>query len=113
MPTVYKICAKADWQAAELQGDYAGSAGDRRDGFIHLSAGDQLQGTLQRHFAGQAGLVLIAFDAEGLDGLKWEPSRGGALFPHVYGNISPAKAHWVKDLPLIDGRHHLPGGLAP
>ena len=100
MTHVYKICRRVDWSLAESAGSYRGSADDLRDGFIHLSAANQLEVTLDRHFAGQTGLVLIAFEDSALDGLKWEPSRGGALFPHVYGTLPAAQALWVKDLPL-------------
>jgi uncharacterized protein (DUF952 family) len=111
MTVVYKICAAAEWREAEARGNYSGSADDNRDGFIHLSGADQLPGTLERHFAGQSGLVLIAFNASDFDGLKWEPSRGGALFPHVYGELPAARALWVKDLPLAAGRHALPAAV--
>ena len=100
MTQVYKICRMEDWSLAKSAGSYRGSADDLRDGFIHLSAANQVEGTLDRHVAGQTGLVLIAFEDSALDGLKWEPSRGGALFPHVYGTLPAAKALWVKDLPL-------------
>ena len=103
MSLVFKICPRAAWDDACRTGRYCGSADDARDGFIHLSAQDQVAGTLARHFAGQEGLVLIAFDASNLAGLKWEASRGGALFPHVYGTLPTAAARWVKDLPLPEG----------
>lgn len=74
-------------------GAYRGSADDVRDGFIHLSAESQVEVTLRRHFAGQSDLVLVAFDASTLgEALRWEPSRDGALFPHLYGPLSPALA---------------------
>lgn len=100
MNHVYKICAKIDWQTACAAGAYAGSADDLRDGFIHLSAAHQVEATLARHFSGQSNLVLIAFEESTLAGLKWETSRGGQLFPHVYGTLPTAKVLWVKDLPL-------------
>lgn len=100
MNHVYKISPKIDWQTACAAGAYAGSADDLRDGFIHLSAAHQFEATLARHFAGQSNLVLIAFEESTLAGLKWETSRDGQLFPHVYGMLPTAKALWVKDLPL-------------
>jgi uncharacterized protein (DUF952 family) len=100
MTLVYKICPRSDWQRAEAAGSYRGSIDDQRDGFIHLSAGPQVEGTLTRHFSGQSDLVLVAFDEQSLAGLRWEASRGGALFPHVYGVLPVAQALWVKDLPL-------------
>jgi uncharacterized protein (DUF952 family) len=111
MTRVFKICQRAEWDLAAARGTYEGSAADHRDGFIHLSAADQLPGTLERHFAGQEGLVLIAFDDQDLAALRWEPSRGGALFPHVYGPLPVSRARWVKDLPHDRGRHRLPEGL--
>lgn len=102
MNHVYKICSRGDWQEACERGAYTGSADDRRDGFIHLSAAHQVEATLARHFAGQSDLVLVAFAENNLVGLKWEASRGGQLFPHVYGTLPAAKAVWVKDLPLSE-----------
>lgn len=113
--TVYKILDEAEWRAAQLTGSYAGSADDLRDGFIHLSTGAQLAGTAARHFAGKTGLVLVALDAVSLgDALEWEPSRGGAPFPHLYGAMPVALARSVVPLPLgTDGVPILPEGLAP
>lgn len=108
MRFLFKICSRQDWASAVAHGHYAGSALDRRDGFIHLSSDAQVQETAARHFAGQEGLVLVALPVSGLDGLRWEPSRGGDLFPHVYGTIPVTKALWVKDLPLAHGAHVFP-----
>ncbi|MGV1014802.1 MAG: DUF952 domain-containing protein [Methyloceanibacter sp.] len=107
---VYKIMTEAAFEAAMRAGRFQGSADDLRDGFIHLSAAHQLTGTLAAHFAGQADLVLLALDSGRLgDGLKWEPSRGGALFPHLYAPLDLAALLWVEPLPLdADGRHVLP-----
>lgn len=112
---VYKILAADEWQAAKRAGSYAGSADDARDGFIHLSTADQLAGTAARHFRGKPGLVLVAFDAASLGpGLKWEPSRGGALFPHLYAVLPTAPALRVEPLPLDpDGVPVLPQDLGP
>ena len=83
---VYKVLRAVEWRQAQAQGTIAGSADDLRDGFIHLSTRAQLAGTLDRHFAGETGLIVLEIAADSLkDGLKWEPSRGGALFPHLYG----------------------------
>ena len=83
---VYKVLRASEWQEAQTQGFIAGSADDLRDGFIHLSTRSQLAGTLERHFAGETGLVLLEIAADRLNAdLKWEPSRDGALFPHLYG----------------------------
>lgn len=97
---VYKICSRAEWQDALALGRYCGSADDVRDGFIHMSTEQQLEGTASKHFAGKPDLVVVAFDADRLGaGLKWEPSRGGALFPHVYEGLDPRQALWVKPMP--------------
>lgn len=108
---VYKIAPRLVWEAAARDGCYRGSPDDRRDGFIHLSGGAQLAGTLARHYAGQSDLVLIAYEAASLAGaLKWEPSRGGDLFPHVYGPLDPSAALWVRPIAVgADGRHAVPG----
>lgn len=113
--TVYKILAAAEWQAAQRSGSYAGSVDDARDGFIHLSTAAQLAGTAARHFAGKTDLVLVAFEAASLgSALKWEPSRGGALFPHLYGALPAALATSTLPLPLgPDGVPIIPEGLAP
>lgn len=89
---IYKILPTSEWATAEALGHYDGSADDHRDGFIHLSSGDQVVETAARHFTGQTGLSLLTVDPDRLgDDLRWEPSRGGALFPHLYGTL-PAHA---------------------
>ena len=108
MNLVYKICSRAEWDAAEGLGRFTGSTADLADGFIHLSAGNQMRETAARHFKGMEGLVLVAFRGDDLDGLRWEPSRGGALFPHVYGSLPTTKALWVRPLNLVDGVHRFP-----
>jgi uncharacterized protein (DUF952 family) len=112
---VYKILTKPAFEEASAKGRFDGSPVDLRDGFIHLSAGNQVAGTLAAHFAGQAGLVLLAVDTEACGGrLKWEPSRGGELFPHLYGPLDLSHAVWTADLPLgEDGVHRLPADVAP
>lgn len=108
---VYKILPRRAWQAALAAGRYDGSADDARDGFIHLSAADQLAGTAAKYFRGEPDLVLVTFAADALGpALRWEPSRGGDLFPHVYGALDPASAVAVEDLPLgPDGVPLVPG----
>jgi uncharacterized protein (DUF952 family) len=109
---VYKICARAAWEAALAAGRFEGSADDRRDGFIHLSAAGQVADTAARHFAGAGDLVLVAVDAGRLGAaLRWEPARGGALFPHLYAALPVDAALWTRPLPLEDGRHVLPPEL--
>jgi uncharacterized protein (DUF952 family) len=110
MPTIYKICTAAEWHAAEHAGAYRGSAVDHRDGFIHFSTAEQATETAARHFAGQLDLVVLAVDAATLgERLKWEPSRGGALFPHLYGELPLSAVLRVDPLPLdASGRHVFP-----
>ena len=110
MPTIYKICPASLWREAESAGTFRGSAVDLRDGFIHFSSAAQVAETAAKHFAGQHDLVLLHVDAARLGAaLKWEPSRGGALFPHLYGDLDPAAVTKVDALPLgPDGRHQIP-----
>ena len=110
MTTIYKICPTLEWREAELSGIYSGSAVDRRDGFIHFSTAEQAAETAAKHFAGQRDLVLVAVDAAKLGKrLKWEPSRGGALFPHLYGALELGNVLSVAPLPLDEhGRHAFP-----
>jgi len=89
MTTIYKICPAVLWRNAVRDGWFRGSADDLRDGFIHFSTGAQVRGTAAKYFAGQRDLLLLGVDTERLgDRLKWEPARGGALFPHLYGDMA-------------------------
>jgi uncharacterized protein (DUF952 family) len=110
LTTIYKICERRAWQAAEVGRAFGGSADDARDGFIHFSTADQLAETVAKHFARQPDLILVAVDAAQLGPqLKWEPSRGGALFPHFYGTLPLDAVRWVRPLPdEVDGRRPLP-----
>jgi uncharacterized protein (DUF952 family) len=110
MPTIYKIAPEALWRAAEACGLFMGAPVDLADGFIHFSTAVQARETAARHFAGQSGLLLAAFDADALGAaLQWEVSRGGALFPHLYGPLPVSQVLWVKPLPLgVDGAHVFP-----
>jgi uncharacterized protein (DUF952 family) len=107
---IYKILTAADWQAAERDGVFKGASIDLTDGFIHFSTAEQAAETAAKHFTGQAGLVLVAVDAETLGpALKWEVSRGGQLFPHLYESLPTRQAAWAKPLPLgPDGKHVFP-----
>jgi uncharacterized protein (DUF952 family) len=96
---VYKVCVAAEWRVAVASGLYRGSAVDRRDGFIHFSTGAQLAETIRHHFAGQRDLMLVAVSPADLGPqLRWEPSRGGQLFPHLYGDLPVALARRVTPL---------------
>jgi len=108
--TIFKIVNEAEWRAVEAQSHFNGSAVDLKDGFIHFSTAEQLYETAERHFARQDNLLLLAVNAESLgDALKWEPSRGGALFPHLYARLALAAVKWKASLPLDKaGRHVFP-----
>jgi len=110
LTTIYKICARAEWRNAEIGGRFCGTPTDTRDGFIHFSTAAQLSETAAKHFAGAADLMLLAVDAEALDGqLRWEAARGGDLFPHLYGPLPLAAVRWARPLPdEIDGRRLFP-----
>ena len=110
---VYKISDSVQWAAAAKLGVFAGSSDDRRDGYIHLSTGAQVAETARRYFANQPDLVLAAFDPLNLgDKLRWEPSRGGDLFPHLYVPLPTVNAIWVRPLPLdASGIPIVPEGL--
>ena len=111
MTLVFKICSAPEWSRALAAGSFEGSAADNAEGFIHLSAAHQLRETLARHFKGRDNLVLVAFDAGELAGLRWESSRGGDLFPHAYASLPAAAALWVQPLPLADGMHVFPENM--
>jgi uncharacterized protein (DUF952 family) len=108
--TIYKICERTAWEEAEAAGRYAGSRVDHRDGFIHFSSAAQLEGTAAKHFAGLSDLVLVAVDGDALGGaLKWEASRGGELFPHLYAALALSAVLWVRPLAdEIEGRRAFP-----
>ncbi|MEP3280115.1 MAG: DUF952 domain-containing protein [Stappiaceae bacterium] len=105
---VYKIVPQILWQEAERVGVFTGAAIDLSDGFIHFSTSDQVRETAAKHFAGQRDLLLVAIDVPALgDDLKWEVSRGGALFPHLYADLPMAAVIWMKPLPIGDDGLHL------
>lgn len=110
---IYHVCRREEWDAGVRAGRYAGSAQDIADGFIHFSGAAQVVASVAKHRAGQDGLVIVEVDAARVGaGLKWEVSRGGALFPHVYGGLDVTAATRVADLPLgPDGLHVFPWGL--
>jgi uncharacterized protein (DUF952 family) len=98
---IYKIMSQADWRTFEAAGVYDGSADDARDGFIHFSSAEQLRETAAKHFGSRDDLMLLVVDAGALgEALKWEPSRGGALFPHLYGPLPLIAVNEAALLPL-------------
>lgn len=113
MDLIYKIAPAEAWQEALAKGAFEGSGPDLADGFIHFSTGAQVEETAAKWFLGQQDLVLIAVDAQALGtALRYEPSRGGALFPHLYGPLPVEAVVFAKPLPLrADGRHDFSGLL--
>jgi uncharacterized protein (DUF952 family) len=111
---VYKVCPRSAWTEALAAGRYTGSADDLRDGYIHFSSKAQLAGTLAKYFRGQPNLVLVAIATDPLGGaLRWEPSRGGDLFPHLYTALPVSAALTVHHLALgPDGIPQLPEEIA-
>lgn len=107
---IYKICPAGLWREAERVGVFSGAPVDFSDGYIHFSDAAQVAETAARHFAGVTDLVLLAVDAAALGpALRYEPSRGGAMFPHLYGKLPLSAVRWAKPLPLgADGRHVFP-----
>ncbi len=93
---VYKIFRRAEWEVLASRGETDGAPVDRADGFIHLSTSEQLAATAARHFADERDLVVAALEADGLDPLRWEPSRGGVLFPHLYRKLAAADVAWSR-----------------
>ena len=111
---IYKIVSKTEWDDACRGGVFDGASVDRADGFIHLSAAHQVRETAAKHFDGRRDLLLVAFDPASLgDALRWEVSRGGDRFPHLYAPLTTALALWAKPLPLTaEGAHAWTGLLA-
>ncbi len=110
MSNIYKIVPRSLWEKAEAEGVFTGAPIDLEDGYIHFSTASQVAQTAALHFAGQADLLLVAIDGDRLgDALKYEPSRGGDLFPHLYGDLRLEQVLWVRPMPLSpDGAHDLP-----
>ncbi|GGE30463.1 hypothetical protein GCM10007276_04580 [Agaricicola taiwanensis] len=107
---IFKIMTADQWNAARRQGCFSGAPVDLADGYIHFSTAAQAAETARRHFAGMSDLVVVAVEPSALgDALRWEPSRGGDLFPHLYGTLHLAAVRWAQPLPLdSDGAHHFP-----
>lgn len=109
---IYKIFRAAEWADLRKNKDTDGAPIDLADGFIHLSTAQQVAQTAALHFTDQADLFLIAVETDALgDALKWEPSRGGALFPHLFRTMQLADVVWAQPLPLVEGAHQFPAGM--
>lgn len=106
---IYKILRAEEWRSLQEQGETPGAPIDVADGFVHFSTAEQAAETAAKHFAGAEGLRLLALEADALgEALKWEVSRGGAEFPHLYAPLRLADVVWDADLPLVDGAHVFP-----
>ncbi|BCP51679.1 dihydroorotate dehydrogenase [Kaistia sp. 32K] len=108
MTIIFKIAPETLWREAKDAGVFTGAPIDVADGYIHFSSAEQVRETAERYFGGQPHLVLVAVDGDKLgDRLKWEASRGGALFPHLYGPLEFSSVIWTKALPLGNDGHHV------
>ena len=108
---IYKILRADEWAQLQAAGATQGAPIDLADGFIHFSTAATVEKTVALYFAGIEGLVLVAVEGDGLDALKWEPSRGGDLFPHLFRDLTMADVVWSRPLPIVDGVHEF-GELA-
>ncbi len=105
---IYKIFRADEWRALEAKGETLGAPIDLTDGYVHFSTAEQAAETATKYFAGVEGLMLLAVEAEGCADIKWEPSRGGALFPHLYRALTLADVLWAKPLPIEGAGHRFP-----
>ncbi|KNX42637.1 hypothetical protein ROTO_07050 [Roseovarius tolerans] len=109
---IYKIFRGPEWADLRAKGESAGAPVDLADGYVHFSTADQAPETAAKHFAGEGDLMLLAIETDRLgEALRWEPSRGGALFPHLYRELRLSDVAWAQPLPLVDGVHQFPAGL--
>ena len=108
---VYKVFRAGEFAAFEASGSSRGAPVDLADGYIHMSTAEQAPETLAKHFAGETGLYVLAVETDHLgDALRWEPSRGGALFPHLYRELRAEDVTWTAPIPFYNGQHILPAG---
>ena len=106
---IFKIFRPEEWAKLQAEGETLGAPVDLADGFVHFSTAEQAAETAAKHFAGEDGLILLALEADDMgEALNWEPSRGGALFPHLYRALRLDEVLWAKPLPLKDGIHQFP-----
>ena len=110
---IYKIFRADEWANLQAQGASDGAPIDVSDGYVHFSTAEQAAETAAKHFAGVEGLTLLACDSQAMgDDLKWEISRGDALFPHLYRTLNLSDVQWHAPLPLVDGIHQFPKDMA-
>ena len=105
---IYKIFRADEWHALEAEGESLGAPIDLADGYVHFSTADQAAETAEKYFAGIEGLMLLAVEADGCAEIKWEASRGGALFPHLYRALKMSDVIWAKPLPCHGAGHIFP-----
>ena len=108
---IYKVVSHDDWEAARKAGVFKGVSIDLQDGYIHFSTGSQVRETVAKHFADRQDLLIVAVETESLEQIKWEPSRGGDLFPHLYGDLHFSSVVWEEDLPLEEDGHRFPSQM--
>ncbi len=109
---IYKVFRRPEWTAFRDAGETFGAPIDLHDGYVHFSTAAQVAETVAKYFAGESDLVLLALESDKLGpALKWEPSRGGALFPHLYRKLTAADVLWDKSLPLGATGHIFPEGI--
>ncbi|MBL4807989.1 MAG: DUF952 domain-containing protein [Rhodobacteraceae bacterium] len=108
---IYKIFQQDEWLFLKSNGDTDGAPIDLADGYIHFSTAETVVETAAKYFAAVDGLMILAIESEGLDPLKWEPSRGGALFPHLYRKLRMDDVLWAKPLPYTENGHDFPAGI--
>ncbi|MDO5647996.1 DUF952 domain-containing protein [Paracoccus sp. (in: a-proteobacteria)] len=104
---IYKILRPAEWAHLQEQGATDGAPVDVADGFVHFSTAAQLPVTLSKHFAGDGDVILLACEADGMEALQWEPSRGGDLFPHLYRALRMDDVLWARDVPRTENGHDI------
>ena len=105
---IYKIFRAGEWAALQTSGKTTGAPIDVADGYVHFSSAETVGETAALHFKDEDALVLLAVEAEDLDALRWEASRGGTLFPHLYRELRLSDVVWHRPLPLLDGVHQFP-----
>ena len=108
---IYKIFRAEEWQALQAEGETFGAPIDLADGYVHFSTKAQAAETAEKYFAGVEGLMLLAVDSRTCPEIRWEPSRGGALFPHLYRALRMEDVLWAKPLPTLGSGHIFPDGM--
>lgn len=109
---IFKIFRPDEWAELRAKGETAGAPIDIADGYVHFSTAEQASQTAAKHFSGIKGLFLLGLESDDLgDALRWEPSRGGALFPHLYRSLRIGDVAWAQPLPFENGAHQFPAGL--